>query len=34
MEPYSQGWYTEDTVYVSGQLGIDMTTGQLVEGVD
>lgn len=32
--PYSQGWYTEDTVYVSGQLGIDMTTGQLAEGVE
>ena len=22
---YSQGWYTEDTVYVSGQLGILLT---------
>ncbi len=31
--PYSQGWYTEDTVYVSGQLGIDMETGKLAEGV-
>lgn len=32
--PYSQGWYTEDTVYVSGQLGIDMDTGKLAEGVE
>lgn len=32
--PYSQGWYTEDTVYVSGQLGIDMETGKLAEGVE
>lgn len=32
--PYSQGWYTEDTVYISGQLGIDMETGKLAEGVE
>lgn len=32
--PYSQGWYTDDTVYVSGQLGIDMKTGKLAEGIE
>ena len=32
--PYSQGWYTDDQVYASGQLGIDMTTGKLAEGVE
>lgn len=31
--PYAQGWYTDQVVYVSGQLGIDMDTGKLAEGV-
>jgi len=32
--PYAQGWKVNDTVYVSGQLGIDMATGKLAEGVE
>lgn len=30
--PYSQGLLTGNTLYVSGQLGIDPETGKLVEG--
>ena len=30
--PYSQGLMAGNTLYVSGQLGIDPTTGKLVEG--
>lgn len=32
--PYAQGWKVGDTVYTSGQLGIDMETGKLAEGVE
>lgn len=32
--PYAQGWYTEALVFTSGQLGIDMETGRLAEGVE
>ena len=32
--PYSQAVATETTVYTSGQLGIDVTTGKLAEGVE
>ncbi len=32
--PYAQGWYTEELVFTSGQLGIDMETGKLAEGVE
>lgn len=31
--PYAQGWKAGDLVFVSGQLGIDMETGKLAEGV-
>ena len=31
--PYAQGWKVGDMVYTSGQLGIDMETGKLAEGV-
>jgi 2-iminobutanoate/2-iminopropanoate deaminase len=30
--PYSQGLLAGDTLYVSGQLGIDPATGKLVDG--
>ena len=32
--PYSQAIRTGDTVYCSGQLGLDPATGQLVDGVE
>jgi len=32
--PYSQGVRAGDTVYLSGQLGLDPATGSLVEGID
>jgi reactive intermediate/imine deaminase len=32
--PYSQGVRAGDTVYLSGQLGLDPATGNLVAGVD
>lgn len=32
--PYAQGWKVGDMVYTFGQLGIDMETGKLAEGVE
>jgi len=32
--PYSQGVRAGDTVYLSGQIGLDPATGNLVEGVE
>jgi len=32
--PYSQAVRVGDTVYLSGQIGLDPATGQLVEGLD
>lgn len=32
--PYSQAILVNDTVYVAGQLGIDPSTGQAVEGIE
>ena len=32
--PYSQGAFTQTTLYCSGQLGIDPATGALAEGID
>lgn len=32
--PYSQGNRAGDTVYLSGQLGIDPATGKLPEGIE
>ena len=32
--PYSQGIRAGDTVYLSGQLGLDPATGNLVDGID
>ena len=32
--PYAQGWKVGNMVYTSGQLGIDMETGKLAEGVE
>lgn len=32
--PYAQGWKVGDMVYTSGQLGIDMETGKLAEGME
>ena len=32
--PYSQGVRAGDTVYLSGQLGLDPATGNLAEGVE
>ncbi len=32
--PYAQGRKVGDMVYTSGQLGIDMETGKLAEGVE
>ena len=32
--PYAQGWKVGDMVYTSGQLGVDMETGKLAEGVE
>lgn len=32
--PYSQAVRVGDTVYMSGQIGLDATTGMLVEGVE
>lgn len=31
--PYVQGWVISDIIYTSGQLGIDMETGKLAEGI-
>lgn len=32
--PYAQGWKVGDMVYTSGQLGVDMETAKLAEGVE
>jgi len=32
--PYSQAIRVGDTVYLSGQIGLDPATGQMVEGVE
>jgi reactive intermediate/imine deaminase len=32
--PYSQAIKAGDTVYLSGQIGLDPATGQLVEGIE
>ena len=32
--PYSQGIRAGNTVYLSGQLGLDPATGNLVDGID
>lgn len=32
--PYSQAIRAGDTVYLSGQIGLDPATGQLVEGIE
>ena len=32
--PYSQGVRAGSTVYLSGQIGLDPATGNLVEGID
>jgi reactive intermediate/imine deaminase len=32
--PYSQGVRAGDTVYLSGQLGLDPASGDLVDGID
>jgi len=32
--PYSQAIRAGDTVYLSGQIGLDPATGQLVDGLD
>jgi reactive intermediate/imine deaminase len=32
--PYSQGVRAGDTVYLSGQLGLDPATGNLVDGIE
>ena len=32
--PYAQGWKVGDMGYTSGQLGSDMETGKLAEGVE
>ena len=32
--PYSQGVRAGDTVYLSGQIGLDPATGNLVDGID
>lgn len=32
--PYSQGIQAGDFVYVSGQIGIDPATGEVVEGIE
>ena len=32
--PYSQGWIVGDTIYTSGQLGIDVSTGKLADGIE
>ena len=32
--PYSQAMKTGNTVYLSGQIGLDPTTGQLVDGTE
>lgn len=32
--PYAQGWIVEDMIFTSGQLGIDVATGKLAEGVE
>ena len=32
--PSAQGWKAGNLVYTSGQLGIDMETGKLAEGVE
>lgn len=31
---YSQGWIVGDTIYTSGQLGIDVSTGKLADGIE
>ena len=32
--PYSQAIKTDKTIYMSGQIGLDPATGQLVDGID
>lgn len=32
--PYAQGWIVGDMIFTSGQLGIDVATGKLAEGVE
>lgn len=32
--PYSQGWVIDKMVFTSGQLGIDISTGKLAEGIE
>ena len=32
--PYSQGFRAGNTIYLSGQLGLDPATGNLVDGID
>lgn len=32
--PYVQGYFTDSLVFTSGQLGIDMRTGKLAEGIE
>lgn len=32
--PYVQGYKAGNTIFISGQLGIDMATGELAEGVE
>lgn len=32
--PYAQGWVIGNMIYTSGQLGIDVTTGKLAEGIE
>ena len=32
--PYSQGWIVGDMIYTSGQLGIDVSTGKLADGIE
>lgn len=32
--PYAQGWVIGNMIYTSGQLGIDVATGKLAEGIE
>lgn len=32
--PYSQGWVVGNMIYTSGQLGIDVSTGKLADGIE
>lgn len=32
--PYAQGWVVGNMIYTSGQLGIDVATGKLAEGIE